>query len=824
VDQKHISLLNVEHDLSKLCLGYLTFPHLDESQLDTEIKALALKGAYSFLDYAGIYWMCHLEEWARNTDIADPSIIDLLRRFLQEYWAVSMSKSTASSVRTTFALFAKLDIFVPLLSAVSTWKEQCDTYGTNVLSSDTLKLVDRISRVRAIIEKILIESAGNNGLEQTLYAFYGANLYKCSRLSCRFFEDGFPTAAQRDNHLKKHLRAFTCTQSSCPYAIVGFKTRKELERHASASHSEFNGVSTYPVTRDPKSINVKQAIRQGCDIEEVEKWLEQFPSSDGFSSQIQGAAICAIKNGNQSYVEVLLKGRFLNVANYLNLISIALKAKQDDIAIHIQGLSATSLCVRRTSGPNSDTPIFIAFQEGRVSFIRHVVQIPNVITDLIRHTPEGFAIFQYAIEKNCLSVIRLLIKFWPTEFWLSKNQNGELPAHVAIKASNAATLRILLESNKCDINPPRDSGETSLHLAAIQGNAAFVQMLLSAGCVLENSQEETISDPARCGYEEVVNILGTYWPSSHEKWLGVAQLHNAAMEGDVEVVQRLLARTDVRIPVDLSHPISGKTPLIAAVDRGHTSVVAQLIARQDVNVNEKAFDEAWHPRLCTPLVVAVIKGYDWIVELLLTRSDIKLHIPYTWQAEGVNSNLNVLEIAHILENEKITKLLLERLEADAPEAEPDEAEPLAAANLSLEERIEIPSNNGSNFNADIFPWTNDNPENILTETAIRQGYYDKMVLQKNETDTARLRLWPRLKDKSGQQELFGLFAAALEMRQRNSRAPSHDAAPSLSEESPKGADLQFELSTAQAAEQLAHSSPQSLLDRLMEQDARESSR
>lgn len=780
--QEHINLHKTEHELSKLCLGYLTLPHLDEAHLDADIKALALKGSYSFLNYAGMHWVDHLEEWVRRTDVADPSIVGLLRRFLQEYWPLSINKSTASSGRTSLGLFANFDIYASLTCAVRTWKEQCESYGTTVVSTEILKLVDRISRVRAIIENMLTEATGNDRLKQQLHTFYGTNLYKCSRLSCKFFEEGFPTAAQRDYHIGKHLKAFTCTHCSCLYAIIGFKTRRELERHASVEHRELDGVCRYPVMQDSKSINIKQAIRQGCDIEELEKWLEQFSSATAYTSQIQEAAICAIKHGNQPYVELLLNGRFLEPRNVSKLIIIALKAKQDDIASYIYGISAASLFIQYNKSAKNDmdvTPIFIAFDEERENFIKHIVLYPGVIADLISHSAEGFAILRYAIEKNRLTVIRLLLKFWPTELWRTKNESGEVPAHFAVNAGNTAVLRILLDSKECDINAQRPSGETPLHLAALKGNATFVRMLLSAGCVPDTSHEGSISDPAQSGCEEVVNILGTYWPTSHGKWLGVAQFYNASVEGNVEVVQRLLDQTHPRIPVDLPHPISGRTPLIAAIDRGHLSVVAQLVARQDVNINKAAVDDEWQPRCCTPLVVAVIKGYDLIVELLLTRLDIELHQTYLWDTGGVRSHLTAFDIAHTLNHAKISRLILDRLEAKRYEATP-----LAEIKLPVE-RIAISKNDGSNIYADIFPWTKDHPQNILTEKTAKQGYFDRFEVHQSEYKTARSVLWPKLKDGSAQQKLYSLFGEALELRKSKPQSSNHEQTTATSAEPPQ---------------------------------------
>ena len=68
--------------------------------------------------------------------------------------------------------------------------------------------------------------------------------------------------------------------------------------------------------------------------------------------------------------------------------------------------------------------------------------------------------------------------------------------------------------------------------------------------------------------------------------------------------------------------------------------------------------------------------------------------------------------------------------------------------------------------AGFLPWKGTHPEDNLTESAIKSGFQNKpMVALNNESNTARISLWPNLKNKGGAQLLSQLFITLLERRQ-----------------------------------------------------------
>lgn len=67
--------------------------------------------------------------------------------------------------------------------------------------------------------------------------------------------------------------------------------------------------------------------------------------------------------------------------------------------------------------------------------------------------------------------------------------------------------------------------------------------------------------------------------------------------------------------------------------------------------------------------------------------------------------------------------------------------------------------------ADYFPWTCTHPEDVLSESTSKQGFYDRVQVSQNEMSTARPCIWSSLKHKSGLQVLSSLLVSTIDHRQ-----------------------------------------------------------
>lgn len=93
---------------------------------------------------------------------------------------------------------------------------------------------------------------------------------------------------------------------------------------------------------------------------------------------------------------------------------------------------------------------------------------------------------------------------------------------------------------------------------------------------------------------------------------GAAPLHDAAVIGSVELVERLIANG---ADVD-ARDVRGYTPLYIAIQSGHVEVAKVLIAN-GADVNAGAVDDAGQYR--TPLYLSIILGREAVESLLRER-------------------------------------------------------------------------------------------------------------------------------------------------------------------------------------------------------------
>lgn len=107
----------------------------------------------------------------------------------------------------------------------------------------------------------LLETLRSSGLNATtsssLEKYYGKSWYKCPRHACYFFHEGFSDAAHRDNHIARHEKPFTCSESGCSREHYGFSTEKELKKHLNTTHPDPSAL--FPKIKKPPAKHV-------CDI------------------------------------------------------------------------------------------------------------------------------------------------------------------------------------------------------------------------------------------------------------------------------------------------------------------------------------------------------------------------------------------------------------------------------------------------------------------------------------------------------------------------------------------------------------------------------
>ncbi|KAK0701292.1 hypothetical protein B0H67DRAFT_558761 [Lasiosphaeris hirsuta] len=264
IGEKHVDPTDGDLELATLCVNYLNLPGFRDQNYVTT-TAFILSGYYAFLDYAVSYWARHLEACLvgfGNDDAGLRELSESLEVFLQLHYAGPKGRlhvSQGSQIR--LQPLATMDSFEKLQQAVISTRKQLAFYDEVDPVENALDLIGGsksvVERTRSLIERLLLTA--ENDTMKGLQEHYGTSLYKCSRLSCKYFSDGFATKEQRDQHTHKHRRPFRCTINGCPSGVIGLSTEKDFKRHMKEAHGCWQLEDEFP------------------DDEEVSQTLKQRP-------------------------------------------------------------------------------------------------------------------------------------------------------------------------------------------------------------------------------------------------------------------------------------------------------------------------------------------------------------------------------------------------------------------------------------------------------------------------------------------------------------------------------------------------------------------
>ena len=261
-----ICMRSEELHIAEFCLDYLTFTCFDADLTELKIRGFLRDGYYSFEDYAIVHWLGHLESSTSYTLPLESSSLDRLGQkidsFLDKHGSISppdlsiVNHPKFRSIRH-WKFIQRLDALAQLA-------------GEQKSNKGYLDLETQLQRRRLIYEDIITDSFSSEPLLETL-RFNGSGLYKCSKIWCGYFADGFQRREDRDKHVGQHERPFRCSFDGCLHAELGFDSEKGLKRHERTSHR--NGQDSewvFPTKKPKKPLDIFSASAKG-DLETVKR-------------------------------------------------------------------------------------------------------------------------------------------------------------------------------------------------------------------------------------------------------------------------------------------------------------------------------------------------------------------------------------------------------------------------------------------------------------------------------------------------------------------------------------------------------------------------
>ncbi len=238
-----------ELQMSLLCLDYLTFPCFNAETSDSEIRNYVTEAYYALHDYAVSHWIDHLQASIQcaNGPRVDNDLVETVDDFFAKHWSETYKTNSRipKQMKSAFRVLEGHDFHDKLLQVY--YFLQADTPSTES-SAEPLELYSTVRRIRRVLEEVVAPLSRSGGPDALRFrALYGANLFKCPRPSCNRFEDGFPSARERNEHEKKHTRAYRCHVPGCFAAEVGLASEQSLKRHMANYHSD--GELLFPAHR-----------------------------------------------------------------------------------------------------------------------------------------------------------------------------------------------------------------------------------------------------------------------------------------------------------------------------------------------------------------------------------------------------------------------------------------------------------------------------------------------------------------------------------------------------------------------------------------------
>ncbi|KAH8892450.1 hypothetical protein GQ53DRAFT_646497 [Thozetella sp. PMI_491] len=268
---KEIAEIQVERELALLAVSYLNFDEIQPDLQQDKIHQAILRGAYAFYDYAVVCWVLHLLEALQkgDPDVWTAEVSETLEAFLQLHWSLDSAECSVSKAwpaHQKLRALNPIDEYDKLSKAVWCSQKRIRIQSDGAPVEDVLDLSRITCQIRAVLEQFGTPQTSRDERELVV-KFHGQALFKCPRVSCQHFFDGFSTLAARNKHVERHERPYLCIIEGCTMGTFGCSTAKALEAHMWETH----GIDTSSTDEFPEPLrrSAPQASQEGafrCEI------------------------------------------------------------------------------------------------------------------------------------------------------------------------------------------------------------------------------------------------------------------------------------------------------------------------------------------------------------------------------------------------------------------------------------------------------------------------------------------------------------------------------------------------------------------------------
>jgi DNA-directed RNA polymerase subunit RPC12/RpoP len=243
---------SIECELATLCLQYLTFPcfEIEEGEDENEFREFMLNGHFAFQDYAIAKWFHHVNAFVNNgrrfldeavdsdgqLSALSGALDDFIDRFEEVDWTTGLVQNCASTC-SAFQDYVLHENLLLLASHIYTFQQK----GFEARHKISIKsLNDALERNRKLLE----DTKTLSKTEMSTYSrFYDdKRRFKCTKITCRYFSQGFADVKAKKRHINIHDRPYQCEVSEC-LGAEGFANEKDLKNHTRSFHPELSDLA-----------------------------------------------------------------------------------------------------------------------------------------------------------------------------------------------------------------------------------------------------------------------------------------------------------------------------------------------------------------------------------------------------------------------------------------------------------------------------------------------------------------------------------------------------------------------------------------------------
>ncbi|KAK2633792.1 hypothetical protein Ddye_028584 [Dipteronia dyeriana] len=263
--------------------------------------------------------------------------------------------------------------------------------------------------------------------------------------------------------------------------------------------------------------------------------------------------------------------------------------------------------VKQVTGRHNDTELHLAAQRGDLVAVKQILdgidsqmmgtlsgaeldtEVAEIRASIVNEVNElGETPLFTAADKGHIEVVKELLKYTSKEGVMRKNKSGFDTLHIAAVQGHHAIVQVLLDLEPSLSRTVGQSNATPLISAATRGHTAVVIELLSKdGGLLEFSRsngKNALHLAARQGHVDVVKALLDNDPQLARRTdkKGQTALQMAVKGQSCEVVKLLL---DADAAIVMLPDKFGNTALHVATRKKRAEIVSELLSLPDTNVN-----------------------------------------------------------------------------------------------------------------------------------------------------------------------------------------------------------------------------------------------